>query len=77
MTNLFAFILYDLYLVGWDLKNPGSIERLIVESMSMYLATTNSPDKRREKIKSHVGQQRAEKKLTDQEYGYLEGLQGY
>jgi len=62
------------YLVGRDLKNPGDIERVIVESMSMYLATTNSPDKRREKIRNHVDQQRGGKKITDQEYSYLENL---
>ena len=62
------------YLVGRDSKNPGAIERVIVESMSMYLGTTNSLDKRREKIKNHVDQQRAEKKISDQEYTYLENL---
>jgi hypothetical protein len=45
-----------------------------VESMSMYLSTTNSPDKRRDKIKAHVYQLKAEKKINDQEYAYLENL---
>jgi hypothetical protein len=62
------------YLAGRDKNNPGAIERLIVESMSMYLSTTNSPDKRRDKIKAHVYQLKAEKKINDQEYAYLENL---
>jgi hypothetical protein len=62
------------YLIGRDLKKPGAIERLMVESMSMYLTTSNAPDKKREKIKSFVEQQRIEKKISDQEYAYLENL---
>jgi hypothetical protein len=62
------------YLIGRDLKKPGAIERLIVESMSMYLTTSNAPDKNREKIKSFVDQQRTETKISDEEYAYLEKL---
>jgi hypothetical protein len=62
------------YLIGRDLKKPGAIERLIVESLSMYLTTSNAPDKKREKLKSFVGQQRTEKRISDQEYVYLENL---
>jgi hypothetical protein len=62
------------YLTTRDLKNPGAIEKLIVESMSMYLSTAKSRDQKRKKIEAYVDQAKAKKEINDQEYVYLEGL---
>ena len=62
------------YLMNINPKNPGSMDRLIFESMSSYIETSNDPEKKRMKVMGYVDKQRKANKINGTEYNYLTKL---
>jgi hypothetical protein len=59
------------YLMNINPKRPGSMGRLIFESMSSYIETSNDPEKKRMKVMTYVDKQRSANKIDGTEYNYL------